>query len=245
MAAGFAFVLVDKSTSASPLKAQLTPEFLQKVADTCALQLNRDSSPYWAGAFSGRVAANAQDVKPDELEFDIVDALPDAPGAEAYHAATGADLPDAFLALSTCSTLDDVSTGISHELLEIQGDPGCNRWCDDFAGKEHAQELCDAVQANSYKIGDVAVSDFLLPAWFQGPAAQGPYSFCQATGQGSGTTNAPSAPAATTQGGYQLERTSATDEAQVTGELGPRAAKAKHWSSRAAKRGYKAPAEAA
>jgi hypothetical protein len=237
MAAGFACVILDESISA-PLKPQLTAPALASIAAACTVQLNRHLSPYYGGAYSVRVGANAADVQPGELVFAIVDSLPDAPGAEAYHDLTGTDAPDAFLALNTCTSLDDVSTGISHELCESAGDPGCNRWVDDMAGTERALELCDAVQANSYKEGTIALSDFVLPAFFEGAAAPGPYSFCQATSEGS--TNVPAGPFETTGGGYQLQRSSGTGETQVTGELGIRKDKSKHWSSRAYTRGLRA-----
>jgi hypothetical protein len=221
--------LVMQATS-SPLVPQVTPEWLAQVAAACQLQLARDVAPIWGPAVGGVRVGTPQ---PEEMVFAIVDALPNAPGAEAYHDWENAAAV-AFLALSTCQTLDDVSSGISHELCETAGDLACNRWADDAAGREWAIELCDAVQEQSYDADGVVVSDWLLPAFFS-PGAPGPFSFVQLQG-GTG----PGAPFGTTAGGYQLQRASGSGETQVTGTLGRRAARAKHYSSRTFRRGLRA-----
>jgi hypothetical protein len=240
----------------SPLVAQVTPAWLARCASACGIQLNRDVSPiYGGGSYGVRVGSGPTDVQPGELVFALLDTLPNAPGAIAYHDVTGANVPVAFLALSTCKTLDDVSTAISHELVETGGDLSCNLWADDGQGHEWARELCDAVESNAYPIdlGDgqppVKVSDFLLPGFF-GSSAPGPYSFAATLSPAPSPAPAmPSAAFATATGGYQLQRTSGGNETQVTAVmskdisqvLGPRgflAVQGKHhWSSRAARRG--------
>ena len=58
---------------------------------------------------------------------------------------------------------------LSHELLEMLADPWIN-WCAQGSdGKIYALEVCDAVEADNlgYKIGEVLVSDFITPSWFE------------------------------------------------------------------------------
>lgn len=228
-------VLVQKATS-SPLLSRVTPEWLARCAVACSTQLIRDLLPvYGGGPYSVRVASDATDIRPGEMVFAILDELPQAPGAVAYHDTMGNDVPAAFLALSTCSTLDDVSSAISHELCETAGDQACNLWADDGHGNEYARELCDAVELSSYPvdIGDgkppINVSDFVLPGFFA-PNDPGPYSF----------TSAAKAPFLTAIGGYQIVRTSGTGETQVTGTVrAARVAKHRHWSSRTYRRGVR------
>lgn len=246
-AAGFCCVLVMQATS-SPLAAEVTPAWLGRCAEACSTQLARDVAPVYGGVYGVRVASSATDVQPGELVFAILDSLPDAPGAIAYHDVAGGDVPVAFLALSTCSTLDDVSTAISHELCETAGDASCNLWADDGTGHEWARELCDAVESNSYPIdlGDgqppVNVSDFLLPSFF-GAGASPPYSYMQGTpSPATATAGFPSSPFSTAPAGYQIERSSGTGETQVTGSAKGKKgalafAGAHHWSSRTARRG--------
>src|SRR5271154_41008 len=164
---GFCAVLVNQATS-SPLAPQVTPAWLVRLATACQLQLTRDVAPIYGGTYD--VGADVP-IPPRGMVFAIVDALPSAPGAIAYHDVDGADVPVAFLALSTCNTLDDVSTAVSHEFCETAGDASCDLWADDGT-HEWARELCDAVESNSYPIdlGDgqppIRISDFLLPGFF-------------------------------------------------------------------------------
>ena len=226
-------VLIQEATT-SPLVSQVTPAWLATVSQACALQLTRDVAPIYGGEYAVRVGTSSTDVQPGEMVFALLDALPDAPGAIAYHDVDGTAVPVAFLALSTCNTLDDVSTAISHELCETVGDAACDLWADDGQGNEWARELCDAVESNSYTIASVAVSDFLLPAFFAAEAA-GPYSFLQLTNVPSAY---PPAPFAVATGGYQLQRPTGGAVSQVTGSVRPmRAAKVAHWSSRVSRRG--------
>lgn len=73
---------------------------------------------------------------------------------------------------------NSVSACLSHEALELFGDEACSEWGDRGDGSEVAWELCDPVQNDSYTVEyynhPVAVSDFVLPAYFD-PAAPGPY----------------------------------------------------------------------
>jgi hypothetical protein len=58
---------------------------------------------------------------------------------------------------------------LSHELLEMLGDPWIN-WCAEASdGKIYALEVCDAVEADElgYQINGVLVSDFITPSWFE------------------------------------------------------------------------------
>jgi hypothetical protein len=227
MQLSFVFIM---QASTSPLAAEVTPAWLAQVAAAVEVQLNRDVAPHWGGSYAVRVGTGA-DLQPGEVAFAIVDSLPNAPGAIAYHDVGGGDVPVAFLALSTCSTLGDVSVAISHECCETAGDWSCNFWADDGTGTEWALELCDAVESNAYVVQGVPVSDFLLPAFFA-PAAPGPYSY----------TGAARAPFQTAPGGYQITRTATGTETQVQGDAsGPRGlralAGAHHATSRPARRG--------
>lgn len=236
------FALIMRATS-SLLVPEVTPAWLARAAAGVEVQLDRDLSPVWGGNYAVRVS-DGTDLQPGEVAFSIVDQLPDAPGAVAYHDVAGADVPVAFLALSTCSTLDDVSTAISHEACEAAGDAACDLWADDGLGHEFARELCDAVEANSYPIdlGDggapVVVSDFLLPGFF-GPGDPGPFSHMQASPSPStSTAGFPSVPFATAPGGYQITRSGAGAATQVNGTLRARRhVHARHWSSRTYRRG--------
>jgi hypothetical protein len=229
-------VIINEAKSA-PLTAMVTPAWIAQVGEACSVQLARDVMPIWGGPITNvRAGSGPTDVEPGEMVFALVDSLPDVPGAVAYHDVNGTAVPVAFLALTTCTTLNDVSTAISHEMCETQGDPACNRWVDDGRGHEVALELCDAIEANGYEVEGVMVSDFLLPAFFA-PGATTAVTFMQ-TGGGTGPASFPTAPMATASGGYQIERSAGSGETQITGKMNERRRHhAQHWSSRVARRG--------
>jgi hypothetical protein len=67
-----------------------------------------------------------------------------------------------------------VSAVLSHEVLEWWYDPACNDWSD--RGRSSvAKELCDPVENDYYLIDGVAVSNFVLPAWFNPLDKRGPW----------------------------------------------------------------------
>lgn len=79
-----------------------------------------------------------------------------------------------------------LSVTISHELLELLGDPKITSVFELATGPgevtQYAYELCDACEDDSlgYRINGVPLSDFVYPSWFSDPKnpAKGPYDFC-------------------------------------------------------------------
>lgn len=105
----------------------------------------------------------------------------DQAGAFGYHDQTPQGLPYgrvfARTILSNGGTIKDgpssVSVTLSHECLEIIGDPSVNWWADNVDGYSYAMELCDAVEGDAYLIDDIHVSNFVLPAYFNPHAPAG------------------------------------------------------------------------
>jgi hypothetical protein len=75
-----------------------------------------------------------------------------------------------------------VSSVLSHEVLEIYGDPRVNMWADNGYGLLYPLELCDPVESDFYQIelrgyeDGISVSNFVLPDWFDAYAS-GPYDY--------------------------------------------------------------------
>jgi hypothetical protein len=209
---------------------------LATIASALTVYANRDVASYWGGQHAVRVSADGKDLQPGEIACALVDALPNAPGAIAYHDVAGGEVPVIFLALTQCNQVmvgsDSVSNALSHEIAETIGDPAVDLWVDDGSGGEWARELCDAVQEWGYTIDAVTVSDFVLPAFFA-PGSVGPWNYL-ATAGGQGLTSA----LQTAPGGYQIKRTSGGTETQVHGTVAPhRCSKKRNWSSRTFRRG--------
>ena len=98
----------------------------------------------------------------------------DQAGALGYHDITPDGLPLGKVFAGT-----DLKYGMqwsvtaSHELLEMLGDPNINLTVfvqnDQSTGILYAYEVCDACETDqfAYPIGNVLVSDFVFPAWFE------------------------------------------------------------------------------
>jgi hypothetical protein len=100
---------------------------------------------------------------------------PDQAGALGYHelSSQGTPLDKVFGRLDIQSGSSWTVT-LSHELLEMLGDPWIN-WCAQGSdGKVYALEVCDAVEADElgYEISGVLVSDFITPSWFEPTEAE-------------------------------------------------------------------------
>jgi hypothetical protein len=231
------FVLIQKATQ-SPLASQLDSVLLGRIAVALEVQLNSHVSPEWGGNYTVRVS-DGKDLQAEEIPFFIVDNLPDAPGAIAYHDNNSIANAECYIALSMCNNIDDVTTGISHECCETAGDPDCNEWCADGNGNYFARELCDAVESTKYPIdlGDegpqIMVSDFVLQSFFS-IGGQAPYSYVAAHGLGSG----PSVPFGTAPGGYQVTFQFQGNTKQIWGKRAhsAHAIRMKHWGSRSNRR---------
>lgn len=131
-----------------------------------------------------------------------------------------------------------VASELSHEAIELVGDPDVNLWADGptrAEGSSYAVELCDPCEATSYTITledgtRVLVSDFVTPAWFDEEAPSGSvFDWCQVV----------KAPFALGPGGYCVVRAAPGSEQQVFAETAParwRSAGRLHPAARAFKR---------
>ncbi|MFI5247974.1 MAG: hypothetical protein ACHQWV_05420, partial [Nitrospirales bacterium] len=93
----------------------------------------------------------------------------DQPGALAYHDLTPGGLPLSKVFVKT--TLADgelVSVSASHELVEMLVDPAINMMTTGPDAKTmYAYESADPVEALSFDVKGIAMSDFVYPAYFE------------------------------------------------------------------------------
>lgn len=158
-------------------RAEIAPA-LPNIVIALGKQLARDLQPIW-----GRVLPSLhlrKIVPPHSSTLAIFDDA-DQAGALGYHDETPQGLPYgkvfAETILQNGGTIQDsansISVTLSHELLEIVGDPSCNWWADNVDGYSYAMELADAVEGDAYLIDDVYVSNFVTPAFFDPHAPRG------------------------------------------------------------------------
>jgi hypothetical protein len=112
---------------------------------------------------------------------------PDVAGALGYHDETPTGKPYGRVFARINGQVQDffgpkgISVTLSHEVLELLGNPCVNRWRDMPDGKRQTcEELCDAVEGDAYPIAvngnavdPTYVSNFLWPAWFDDQAPAG------------------------------------------------------------------------
>lgn len=207
------FALVNLSTLVTDSDARL-------IAFAVNAQLHQHVGPKWARV-APTMAFYAKGHKPPagSIFFQLVDSDEEVPDALGYHD----EQKDAPYAVIMCkpvlesggAVLDgelSVSGVVSHEAIETFGDVDVNSWRDMPDGRETADEWCDAVQDGSYNMTadgrHVAVSNFLLPAWFDRQATQGPFDFLGIL----------SKPFTLTHGGYLIVRKPG-EASQVLGDL--------------------------
>lgn len=156
--------------------------------------------------------------------LNLVDDLPEAPGALGYHDIDSEGRPFSKVAVSpSLQNGSDWLTGkysvvsvIGHEAIETVGNPIINIWRDVDQQTETAQELCDAVEDTGYHHNGADLTNFLLPGWFN-PFGQKPFDFLGEL----------TAPFSMTSGGYLIVRTGGK-ESQQFGEAMPDWRKAAH-----------------
>ncbi|MEY2631400.1 MAG: hypothetical protein RIR00_54 [Pseudomonadota bacterium] len=143
-------------------------------------QIREDFQPYWSfGAtlrLEGAIGSTADTVNLPDMRGDavlyIVDAA-DTSEAYGWHFRNNSGIPYGFVFLDLCKKLgENWTVTLSHEALELIGDAQVNML---VSGPHpanpdhqvfHAFEMCDAVQAETYLIDGVEVSNFVLPLYF-------------------------------------------------------------------------------
>ncbi|OLD62427.1 MAG: hypothetical protein AUI47_12495 [Acidobacteria bacterium 13_1_40CM_2_68_5] len=93
----------------------------------------------------------------------------DQPGALAYHDLTPDGLPQAKVFVkTTLANHDLVSVSASHELVEMLVDPAINLMTTGPDPKViYAYESADPVEALSFRVSGITMTDFVYPAYFE------------------------------------------------------------------------------
>jgi hypothetical protein len=158
---------------------------LDRVRAALQIQLYRDYAPFWQSSGVEVRAFDRPSMIPEDEEASpliIFDGADDAealgwhsvdPYGRAYGRAFWGVLQKYGGTLTEGAT--SLSVTLSHEALEMVGDPYVSFWADIDELTQESLELCDRVEADSYKVDDVSVSNFLGPRAFrEGP---GPYDY--------------------------------------------------------------------
>jgi hypothetical protein len=169
--------------------SKVTDEELLEMTTAIATQIRNDAAPAWDRPPAAIVSYGTIETKaelrrkvPKEAHgITLVDDIPDQPkGVLGYHTEDQGGKIWGVVAASP--SLDNgakaatgdwsVSSILSHEVLEMFVDPNCNLWASDGHKKMYSVEVCDPVEAPTYDVDGVSVSNFVLPAWFDPLAAK-------------------------------------------------------------------------
>ena len=152
----------------------LPDEDIQDTIRAVNHQIRMDFAPYWGITASLRLQG-AEGFQPnaenDRVRGDGVIYIwnqANLPGALGYHFLNNRGLPYGFVFWNLAGHQWTVT--LSHEALEILADPEANRFAvgphPDGSGSAASYEVCDAVQADTYGIDGIELSDFVLPLYF-------------------------------------------------------------------------------
>ena len=161
---------------------KISDEAVQTAIRAINRQIRYDFEPYWGlGAtlrLEGRTSARPRTQSIADMRGDAViylwygHAVDDALG---YHNTNNGGVPFGFVFMELSKKLDENWTvTLSHEALELIGDPEVNLLVKGPHPAHpktivyHWYEMCDAVQAETYKIDGVEVANFVLPLYFTG-----------------------------------------------------------------------------
>lgn len=159
---------------------------VRKMVAACNKQVREHVAPAWFGErviveyHSGDLASVQKEVPKGDWAIAVMDD-PDQAGALGWHWQDDTDHIYGEIFAKPCLDAGStaltgtyaVSSVLSHEVCETYGDEFCNDWSDTGRGFAVAKELCDPVEADTYDIDGVAVSNFVTPEWFDPTVSPG------------------------------------------------------------------------
>ncbi|MGH9508411.1 MAG: hypothetical protein ACRD2M_00610 [Terriglobales bacterium] len=158
----------------------ISDEEVQSVIRVLNYQIAEDFEPYWSlGArlrLEGKSGAQPSKTNLADMRGDAVLYLWDSVDVEnalGYHDRNNRGIPFGFVFTELSKQLgENWTVTFSHEALELIADPEVNLLvqgphpADPSRDVFHWYEMCDAVQAETYAIDGVEVSNFVLPLYF-------------------------------------------------------------------------------
>jgi hypothetical protein len=153
---------------------------VQRVLRALNRQIEGDFAPYWSMSaqlrLEGKTGTKPSGQDTSDMRGDAVVYLWDSKkfdDALGYHDRNFKGIPFGFVFTELSKELGEHwSTTLSHEALELIADPEVNLLVQGPHPKKrtgiafHWYEMCDAVQADTYEIDGVVVSNFVLPLYF-------------------------------------------------------------------------------
>jgi len=156
----------------------VTQADLARVAAACQRQMIEHYAPLWGAGAAVRAATPSDPPRPGERVGKALAAL-SVDGALGYHdELANGDVDFFFSPELDAEDGSDWSVTVSHEILEAQADPDLRLAAQDSTGTFWALEIADAVEADTYEIDGVKLSNFCTRQWYMPPAdGSGPFDY--------------------------------------------------------------------
>jgi hypothetical protein len=157
----------------------LSDDHIQAVIPAVQAQVSEDFAPIWGADATVQFLGKGKRVPKGIWPLYMMDHS-DEPGALGYHVDEHGRIEGKVFAA------DDQRYGVSwtvdltHELLEMLGDPTTETMIDLQDGRQCIREVCDAVEDDSiaYMKNGVLVTDFVTPKYFFQTGGPATYDFC-------------------------------------------------------------------
>jgi hypothetical protein len=154
----------------------VTNDQVAAMTGAIAHQVELDAAPLWDRSPAAVIFYSAaSDIPNNAHVITVVDTVQNVPqGVLGFHTEDkGGRLWGVVAAKPELDAKAQIMTGdwsvssvLSHEVLEMFIDPNCNLWATNNKGEVYSFEVCDPVEAPSYVVDGVSVSNFVTPAWF-------------------------------------------------------------------------------
>jgi hypothetical protein len=153
-------------------------EALAQYSQDIQAQIDDDFSPIWGKRAD--ITFVPQHGRPPTGSWPIyINRHSSDPDALGWHTQDGNKIMGRVFAGDCLKYGISVSVDLSHEVLEILGDPDCRQTMTLPDGRLAALEMCDPVESDRYAYmkGKTLVSDFILPPYFHPGAGATLYDF--------------------------------------------------------------------
>jgi len=144
---------------------------VQAAIPAAQAQVNEDFLPIWKNAVNDDVTLSflgkGKPVPTTIWPLYVMDHT-DQPGALGYHEDAEGRIEGKVFAADDAADGVSWTVDLTHELLEMLGDPTTNTLIKLLDGRECIREVCDAVEDDSvaYQKNGILVSNFVTPAYF-------------------------------------------------------------------------------
>lgn len=162
--------------------SEFTDAQVKAMIPAFSTQWNRDLAPIWHLSAAHFTFVPRTQQPPSASWWVVFLDDSDQANALAYHDVTDEGLPISKVFVRTIqSDGASVSVGATHEICEMAVDPTINLAAQDMQGTFWAYEVADPVEDDQYgyEIGNVLVTDFITPAWFDFTHSSGAVDFKQ------------------------------------------------------------------